>query len=165
MSMRERLTTSPKTRVILGDLLTHSLAVAGLSFARAAEALRSAPSAVSQWASGEREVPAEALLYAVRRLSPVEQALVIEMAAAELLGLRIRVELPPDALPDQSPAALVAEVAERSALSIRSILAAVADGRIDQDEAARLRVDATELRRLADRIDALADQAGREGRP
>lgn len=156
MSSRERIATTTKTRGILGDLFAHAIASAGISQAEAGRLLGSVASAVSQWASGDREVPVEALLYAARRLPPAEQARLVERGVEGLLGIRVRVELPVELIEAGDPVALVGDLAERSSRSIRSVLDTISDGRIEAHEAERLVADAASLEQLASRMRALA---------
>lgn len=153
-----------RTRAALSALLSDAIASAGLTQAEAARRIGVVPAAVSQWLSGERELPLEALLYAVRLLPARVQGRLIEQGAESLLGIRIRVELPGELIEAGDPLALIGALSESASQSIRAVLSGIADGRIDDAERADLLARARDLRDLAARIEAVASSASVPGR-
>jgi transcriptional regulator with XRE-family HTH domain len=153
-----------RTRAALSALLSDAIARAGLTQAEAARRIGVVPAAVSQWLSGDRELPLEALLYAARLLPAGQQARLIEQGVESLLGIRVRVELPGELVEAGDPLALIGALSESASQSIRAILSGIADGRIDAEERADLLARARDLRDLAARIEAVAAAPGRSSR-
>lgn len=154
MTSSDRILSTPDDRVVLAALFRQALDSTGLSGVQAARALGCAPSAVSQYASGDREVPAAALLWALRTAHPARRPALLGLFGSLLWG-------------EEATGGVVVEdealdVVEAAAGLTGSITRAMRDGAIEHGEVPALRKAVTAARTQLDELDAGLDEVERQ---
>lgn len=130
----ERIHTTPRDRADLASVWAQALDATGLRANEAARQLGVCPATVSQWTSGDREVPAAALLWALRTAAPTRRRALLDLLGERLWGHVEAPHLSADAEAD--------DAVEAMSEAVSAIVRARRDG-IQVEEIAVLRLEAT----------------------